>query len=166
MITPGFVQTMARYNKWQNGSLYGAADTLTDDDRRKDRGAVFHSIHETMSHLLWGDQIWMSRFADMPAPMAPSVQASLSMIADWDVLKSEREEMDQAILEWSNSVASEFLNGELSWYSGSQKKDFVSNAGKLVMHMFNHQTHHRGQIHAMLTAAGCKPDDTDLFIME
>jgi len=70
MIDVGYVQCMARYNGWQNRSLYGAADTLSDAERRRERGAFFGSIHKTLSHLLWADRIWLSRFTDgrRPAP--------------------------------------------------------------------------------------------------
>ncbi|MGI9351189.1 MAG: DinB family protein [Rhizobiaceae bacterium] len=166
MITSAYVQTMARYNIWQNSSLYSSAEKLTDLDRRKDRGAIFHSIHQTLSHLLWGDQMWMNRFAGMPKSSVGDVTGSLSMIECWETLKEEREVMDKAIIEWSKDVKQEFLESDMSWYSGSQNRVFSSNAGRLVVHMFNHQTHHRGQVHAMLTGAGVFPDDTDLFIME
>ena len=63
-----YVQRMARYNRWQNENLYGVADRLTDDERRRERGAFFGSIHKTLSHLLWGDHIWMSRFTGVPRP--------------------------------------------------------------------------------------------------
>ena len=165
MITIAYVQTLARYNHWQNTSQYQAADKLPDSVRREDRGAIFHSIHQTLSHLLWGDQMWMNRFAGTPKPAAGSVADSLSMIEDWEALKEERQSMDQEIITWSNDVRPEFLDSEMTWYSGSQNREISSNAGKLVVHMFNHQTHHRGQVHAMLTAAGVFPDDTDLFIM-
>ncbi|MBT4428135.1 MAG: damage-inducible protein DinB, partial [Rhodospirillaceae bacterium] len=62
MISPDYVRTMATYNRWQNGSLYDAANTLSDDERKQARGAFFGSIHATLNHILWGDQIWMSRF--------------------------------------------------------------------------------------------------------
>ena len=65
MIDPAYVQRMARYNRWQNANLYGVADTLSDEERRRERGAFFGSIHKTLSHLLWADQIWMSRFTPM-----------------------------------------------------------------------------------------------------
>ena len=68
MITLDYVRTMADYNRWQNGNLYGAADKLTDAQRKEPRGAFFGSIHATLNHLLWGDQIWMSRFANTPKP--------------------------------------------------------------------------------------------------
>jgi uncharacterized damage-inducible protein DinB len=65
MIGPGFAQTMARYNRWQNRSLYAAADGLTEAARRKDRGAFFKSIHATLNNLLWADNRWMSRVSDV-----------------------------------------------------------------------------------------------------
>ena len=65
MIGPAYVRTMARYNRWQNASLYAAADTLSDEARRQDRGAFFRSIHATLNHLQWADTMWMSRFSDV-----------------------------------------------------------------------------------------------------
>ena len=64
MISVEFVRTMARYNRWQNRSLYAAADTLSSEERRKDRGAFFGSIEGTLNHLLWGDMMWLHRFAE------------------------------------------------------------------------------------------------------
>ena len=68
MIDRAYVQRMARYNRWQNENLYGVADTLSDLERRKERGAWFGSIHKTLNHILWGDKSWMSRFTDLPRP--------------------------------------------------------------------------------------------------
>ncbi len=165
MITSDFVRTMARYNAWQNKSIYGAASQLDDADRKKDRGAFFGSIHETLSHLLWGDQIWMARFAGTPAPSASSIQESRSMIDAWSELTSQREAFDEKLLDWSDVVNEEFLNGELSWFSGALNKHVTRQTGMLVTHMFNHQTHHRGQVNTMILQAGCRLDDTDLFAM-
>ena len=66
MIDTGYVQRMARYNRWQNQNLYGVADALADTERRRDRGAFFGSIHATLNHLLWADRIWMHRLAGTP----------------------------------------------------------------------------------------------------
>src|SRR4029450_9880640 len=68
MIDAAYVQRMARYNRWQNESLYGAAGTLSDAERRRARGAFFGSIHATLNHVLWGDRIWMSRLAGTAKP--------------------------------------------------------------------------------------------------
>jgi len=65
-IGPAYIQRMARYNRWQNESLYGVADGLSAQERERERGAFFGSIHKTLSHLLWADRVWMSRFADVP----------------------------------------------------------------------------------------------------
>ena len=70
MIDRAYVQRMARYNRWQNENLYGVADLLSDDERRRERGAFFGSIYNTLSHLLWADRTWMSRFTDTPKPKA------------------------------------------------------------------------------------------------
>jgi uncharacterized damage-inducible protein DinB len=64
MIDGAYVQRMACYNRWQNQNLFGVADQLSDDERRRERGAFFGTIHKTLSHLLWADQAWMSRFTD------------------------------------------------------------------------------------------------------
>src|SRR5215210_7171332 len=89
MIDPAYVRRMARYNRWQNQNLYGVAETLSDEERRRERGAFFGSIHKTLSHLLWGDRIWMSRFMGGPRPQG-GIPESVSMYPDWDGLKRER----------------------------------------------------------------------------
>ena len=74
---------MAIYNSWQNQMIFGAAKTLSDAERKADRGAFFRSIHGTLNHLLWGDQIWMSRFSNVEAPAA-AISASPNTIEDWE----------------------------------------------------------------------------------
>ena len=68
MIDRQFVERMARYNRWQNRNLYDSADRLSDEERARERGAFFGSIHGTLDHLLWGDRIWMHRFAGTQKP--------------------------------------------------------------------------------------------------
>src|SRR5262249_61941899 len=68
MIDVAYVQRLTRYNRWQNESLYGVADTLSDAERKRARGAFFGSIHATLNHLLWADRIWLSRLAGTPRP--------------------------------------------------------------------------------------------------
>lgn len=165
MIDTAYVTTMARYNLWQNASLYGAADTLTDEARKFDRGAFFRSIHGTFCHLLWADQTWLSRFAGMPKPAAPNRESS-TMIEDWQELMAARRAFDATILQWAEGLSPDWLSGNVTWFSGLNGREMTMQAPVLVMHFFNHQTHHRGQAHAMLTAAGAKPDDTDLMLVE
>jgi uncharacterized damage-inducible protein DinB len=165
LISPDHVGLMARYNQWQNRSLIAAANTLTDAERSADRGAFFGSIHGTLSHVLWGDRMWMHRFDGSPKPEGGIAQ-SAAFVSDWDDLVSQREAMDHAILKWSQALSTEWLDGSITWISSAAKKEFTRRRWHLVAHMFNHQTHHRGQVHAMLTAAGSKPDDTDLMLLE
>ena len=158
MITPEYVQMMARYNQWQNRNLYGAADTVDDDARRMDRGAFFSSIHNTLAHILWGDTLWMSRFDGWQPP----TDEGGIVIANWADLKQERMAADARFINWGERVQQNDLQGDLAWYSGALKCDLVKPRAVCVMQIFNHQTHHRGQVHAMLTAAGATPHDTDL----
>jgi len=164
MIDPAYVQRMARYNRWQNENLYGVADRLSDAERRRDRGAFFGSIHQTLSHLLWGDRIWMSRFADWPAPSG-GIPQSVSLYPDWQLLRRERAATDASIIEWADNLAPAGLEGDLTWHSNAVNRDITKPRWLLVTHFFNHQTHHRGQVHCMLTQAGGKPHDTDLQYM-
>jgi len=164
MIDAAYVQRMARYNRWQNQNLYGVADRLSDAERREDRGAFFRSIHGTLSHLLWADRIWMSRFAGTPKPPG-AIPDSPSLYPDWDALKGERAAMDDAIVAWTDGCDDAALGGDFAWFSGAAKRDVVMPKWLVLTHFFNHQTHHRGQVHAMLTQAGGKPHDTDLFLM-
>jgi uncharacterized damage-inducible protein DinB len=164
MINVGYVQRMARYNRWQNENLYGVADTLSDAERRRERGAFFGSIHATLNHLLWGDRIWMSRFAGTPKPDG-GIPQSVSLYADWNDLKRERAAFDNVIVDWADRLDQASLDGELTWFSGARKAEVRKPRWLLVTHMFNHQTHHRGQVHCMLTQAGGKPSDTDLPFM-
>jgi uncharacterized damage-inducible protein DinB len=152
---------MARYNRWQNENLYGAADALSDAERQRTRGAFFGSIHATLNHLLWGDRIWMSRLAGTPRPEG-GIPQSVSLYADWNDLKRERAAFDTVIVDWADQLEDASLAGELTWFSGAIKAEVRKPKWLLVTHMFNHQTHHRGQVHCMLTQAGSKPGDTDL----
>lgn len=166
MITPEHVKNFARYNQWQNRSLYTAAEGLTDAARRQDRGAFFKSIHGTLCHILFGDQIWLHRFAGTPAPKAKSIAESAAAIAEWAELKAERVRFDAVIIDWADKLDPKWLEGDLAWRSAAYNRDFTKPKALLVAHLFNHQTHHRGQVHAMLTAAGAKPEDTDLCFMD
>lgn len=162
MITPEYCQMMAKYNAWQNQSLYGAADGLDQDARELERGAFFGSIRGTLSHLLWGDRIWMSRF-DGSETSGGAIGDSTGL--SWSELLAERPKMDARIAAWSWSVLPDDLVGAVSWYSRASNRDLTQPYALCIAHFFNHQTHHRGQVHGMLTAAGARPDDTDLFLL-
>lgn len=161
MVSVDYVRRMALYNRWQNENLYGAADRLTDEERRCERGAFFGSIHKTMSHLLWADQHWMSRFRETPRPRVTHAE-SATLYPDWPSLQSERVEFDAEIVRWAEGVNADWLAGALTYFSPSLGRETTGPRWMFVAHFFNHQTHHRGQIHCMLTQAGVRPADTDL----
>jgi uncharacterized damage-inducible protein DinB len=163
-VRPEFVRTMAAYNAEMNRRLYAAAARLSDEERRKARGAFWVSIHGTLCHLLWGDQAWMSRFDGWEKP-AVIQKESAGLVADFDELRGHRVAADAKILAWADRVDEAWLAQDLVWFSQSAQKELHSPRGFLVTHFFNHQTHHRGQAHAMLTAAGEQTGDTDLFLV-
>lgn len=165
MISTLHIRTMARYNRWQNRSLYGAADGLGAEARRADRGAFFRSIEGTLNHLLWADRMWMSRFSDIPKPPV-GIADSPRLVEDWGQLKAERAALDEIIITWADGVEEEWLAGELTWRPSSMNIDMRKPLWLVLTHFFNHQTHHRGQVHAMLTAAGAKPEETDLIRLQ
>src|SRR5215468_12147121 len=112
MIDVPYVQCMARYNRWQNENLYGAADALSDAERRRERGAFFGSIHATLNHLLWADRIWMSRLAGTPKPDG-GIPQSVSLYEDWNDLKRERAAFDGVIVDWADRLEADALDGDL-----------------------------------------------------
>lgn len=152
---------MARYNLWQNESLAKAASEISGSERQKDRGAFFGSIEKTFSPILWSDRLWLKRFESTDGP-GGNIASSVSLIANWGQFREERAALDRQILEWAHGVSAEWLEGDLTWFAGSIGREKTNIKTLLVVQMFNHQTHHRGQIHAMLTASGAKPEATDL----
>jgi uncharacterized damage-inducible protein DinB len=165
MITPEYIEVMVGYNHWQNGNLYSMADRLSDAQRKEPRGAFFGSIHATLNHLLWADQLWMHRFAGTARPHAAGVTESVAMYREWDELKRARDAFDKGISGWAEGVTAEWLSGNLTWHSASFKRDVTKPRWVLVTHFFNHQTHHRGQVHCLLTQCNLRPSDTDLSVM-
>jgi uncharacterized damage-inducible protein DinB len=164
MITPAYIRTMAGYNAEMNRRLYGAAAGLSDAERRLPRGAFWGTIHGTLTHILWGDRQWMSRFDGWPKPTIP-IKQSAGMIEDFAELSAEREKADRGISRWAAKVDDTWLAEDLTWFSGAANREVRAPLRLLVTHFFNHQTHHRGQVHAMLTAAGQETGDTDLFLL-
>lgn len=164
MITPDYVRTMARYNAWQNQNLLEAAATLDAAALQADRGAFFGSIEETFNHILWDDTVWMSRFEAGPRPEV-GFQGSRTFTDGWEAFLAERQTMDGRLQAWADTRSQAQLDGILSFHSVAAGAEITKPVAICVTHLFNHQTHHRGQIHAMLTAAGARPGDTDLFIM-
>jgi uncharacterized damage-inducible protein DinB len=127
-----------------------------------DRGAFFGSIQSTLSHLLWGDLLWMSRLdAASPAPqVSPQDSAqAFKTKADW---LAERRLCDRRMRTWAEGIQAADLNGDLTWTYSYDTQQATKPMGFVITHFFNHQTHHRGQVHAMLTAAEQSAPVSDL----
>ncbi len=165
MIGPAYARTMARYNAWQNQWMFQAADGLTDTQRQEDRGGFFGGIQATLSHVMWGDTLWISRF-DGGESVAPATSMTDTTSAyHWPALMARRPLLDARIAAWAWSADDNDFTGDFSWFSGAVGRDMTVARSVCIMQMFNHQTHHRGQVHAMLTGLGVKTCDTDLPFM-
>ncbi|MBS0238298.1 MAG: DinB family protein [Proteobacteria bacterium] len=162
MISPSYVRTMARYNAWQNANVYGASEGFSDAQRKADRGAFFGSIHATLNHLLWADQAWLHRFGAAPPPAKRGIVEGLTLCETWEALCKERRRFDGVIQDWADQIQPPDMAGDLTWISGATGRELTRPKALLIAHLFNHQTHHRGQVHAMLTGFGVKPGVTDL----
>lgn len=161
MITADYCRLMARYNSWQNMSLVTAADGLTDADRWLDRGAFFGSIAATLNHVYWDDALWLQRFAGNERP-EDTHSLSLERPADWMDFKRLRAQRNAEIEDWAAGLADADLGGTVAWYPAGGSTRIEKPRAMCAIHLFNHQTHHRGQVHAMLTAADAEPEPTDL----
>lgn len=165
MIDAGFVRAMAAYNAEMNRRWYEAAGRLPASARREDIGLFWKSIEGTFNHLLWADRVWMSRFAGWDRP-AVALAESGSPVAEFSELTVARFEMDRKLIAWADALDDAALAGDLTWLSGVTKREITKPRALLLVHMFNHQTHHRGQAHAGLTKFGVDPGITDLPFLE
>ena len=159
MISPQYCQLMARYNRWMNERLYALLSEVPDEERRRDRGAYFGSMHGTLNHLLWGDRMWLGRFIDEPCNH-PAFGAA--MYAEFAELAREREITDRKMLEWAGGVAPAWLGGTLSYVSKVDGRRREMPRAVAVLQLFNHGTHHRGQLTTLMKQAGLDPGITDI----
>ena len=164
MITGAYAREMARYNHWQNSQLKGFLKDLSSDELLRDRGAFFGSIMGTANHLLWGDWIWISRFDKGPGP-GGGIPDSTSLCAGLDDWLLLRDQVDARITDWAGALGDDLLTGEFTWFSAAKEADITKPYAQCVIHMFNHQTHHRGQLHQMLTEAGSSAPVSDLVFL-
>jgi uncharacterized damage-inducible protein DinB len=167
-MTPEYARVMARYNRWMNDKLYAVAEKLTDAGRKEDRGAFFGSIHRTLNHLLLADRVWLGRFTGatlQDGEMGPGGIRSLDqeLYSDFEDLRRERRKTDDEIDAFVATLTDEKLIGNLRYLRRGVVNEFP--LWHAVTHVFNHQTHHRGQVTALLMQAGHDPGVTDLLAM-
>jgi uncharacterized damage-inducible protein DinB len=157
MLTDRF-REMAAYNRWANQRMYADAAMLDDTVRKRPLGLFFSSIHGTLNHLLVADYIWMRRFTgEGPQPE----RLSQILYDDFDALRTERIAHDERIVDFIQSC-SDF--DRVIEYQNSTGRTFQQRLEPALSHFFNHQTHHRGQVHAGMTIVGIKePRSLDLL---
>ncbi len=161
-MTIDYFQTLSRYNRWMNENLYNVCSAMPDELRREDKGAWFKSVHGTLNHLLLCDRLWLGRFTHQPYPAYALDQ---ELFHDWDEMKAERAQTDDAIDAWLASVDDEQLKQPLTFTAISQPMERTIVLWVLVAHLFNHQTHHRGQITTLMEQLGYDSGVTDLPMM-
>ncbi|QPK64478.1 DinB family protein [Methylomonas sp. LL1] len=146
------LQLQARYSRWVNQRLYDACASLTDDERKQDRGVFFASIHGTWNHLLLGDRVWLARLQGQPVPYQ---RLDLELYADFAELRAAQADCDQALLDWIQGLQSDDLQRRIAFRSLSTGQDKVLAVTIMLTTLLIHKTHHRGQITALLSQCGC-----------
>ena len=146
MTFPSHFRMLSRYNRLANDRLYAACSGLSEAERSKDRGAFFGSIHATLNHILVGDRIWMTRFE---GGEAPSTNLDAILYQDFNGLRKARVSEDVRMEAYTASLTTELVGGTIA-YVNNEGREFRDPVAVLLTHMFNHQTHHRGQVTAML----------------
>lgn len=165
LLTADHLRLMARYNAWQNGQIMRSLDGVNLRALTEDHGAHFGTILGTLNHILWADRLWLHRFGAGEARPEGGIADSTALTPTGAAWGAARFATDGRISLWAEDVRSLDLTGNLTWYSGASGRDVTRPMAVCVAHMFNHQTHHRGQVHAMLTRAGLAAPVTDLVFM-
>jgi uncharacterized damage-inducible protein DinB len=157
------LRRMAEYNAWCNRRLYDAVAPLSDADFRADRGAFFKSIHGTLNHMLAADRIWMKRFTgegDTPTRLDAILFESFAE------LREAREAEDARILAYANGLSEDAMASRFRYSMISDPREVEEPLAPALFHFFNHQTHHRGQVHCLLTGLGHEAPSLDLIRFE
>jgi uncharacterized damage-inducible protein DinB len=139
---------MAAYNAWANRRLHDAADRLPETDYRADLGAFFKSVHGTLNHLLVGDMLWLARFRGQPNP---ALRLDQILHEDRAALRAARAALDAEIVAFAGGLTEADIEGQITYSMITRPETVTEPTAPALIHFFNHQTHHRGQVHALLT---------------
>lgn len=154
-----YLVLMAEYNAWMNANLYALCAALSDEERKRDRGAFFKSIHGTLQHLLWGDRAWLIRLLKWDQPIG---KPDDMLFESFDDLRTERVRLDGVLLDWVRNLPEGALAGVFEIKSVVYEKTLRLPLWLVAVQMFNHQTHHRGQVTTLLSQLGIDPGVTDV----
>lgn len=154
------IRRFARYNRWANRRIYDACAELPPADYFAARPSFFGSIHATLNHILVGDFAWFGRFTGRPATHVTALNQILH--EDLPSLRIARAAKDAEIIAFCEGLNAAALHSTFS-YTNISGQSFTDPLFPPLMHAFNHQTHHRGQVHGLLSHAGAKPPELDLI---
>jgi uncharacterized damage-inducible protein DinB len=163
MTATAHYRMFAHYNAWANARLYEVAARLSDEQYRADRGAFFKSVHGTLNHLLVTDRIWMQRCSG--SGEAPD-RLDAILFDRFDELRHARETEDRNIIQLVETLDDRSLSGTIKYRRVSSPQEFEQQLDLALAHWFNHQTHHRGQVHALLTGLVGDAPELDLLIFQ
>lgn len=155
-----YFKTLCHYNCWMNEKLYSICQNIPDTIRKEDRKAFFKSIHGTLNHILLADRIWLGRFKNQSFKITALDQ---ELYSDYATLWQERQITDRKIEDWIEQLTEVKLAQPFTYHSIVRKQDHTYLLWHLVLHFFNHQTHHRGQVTTLIKQVGYEPGITDLL---
>ncbi len=156
-------QMLAAYNGWANRRLYDAAAELSDADFTRDVGAFFKSMMGTLNHILVGDRIWMKRFTaegEAPKSLDAVIHPNLGP------LRIAREAEDNRIEDWIDGLDGQAFAGRFTYITVTDMRTVSQRLAPALAHFFNHQTHHRGQAHTVLSLLGKEPPSLDMIYFQ
>lgn len=159
MINTEYCQLMAEYNQWMNRKVFHVCKSMSDLDLREDCGAFFGSVYMTLNHIAYADIAFLSRFTMEPAEI-PNLGEDL--FGGFSSLSLERVRLDERLIEWASTLTIGWLSQPLTYVSKVDEQERTVPKWVLVTHLFNHQTHHRGQVTTLLSMRGFDVGSTDL----
>jgi len=156
-------QMFAGYNAWANHRLHAACAQLDEADYKAERGAFFGSIHGTLNHLLVTDRMWRAR---LRGETLPPHGLDAVIFHDLTTLREARVHEDTALSAYVAGLTDDQVAGEFRWTRMADGTEVVQPLWATLAHLFNHQTHHRGQVHGLLSQAGLDPPTLDLPVFQ
>jgi uncharacterized damage-inducible protein DinB len=156
-------RVFGRYNAWANALLYDAAATLPPDQYRADRGVFFKSLHGTLNHLLLTDRVWLHRFT---GEGAAANRLDTILYDDFEELRAARRAEDARIVGYVDGLTDERIAGTVKFRRVTTPEEFEEPLAPMLAHWFNHQAHHRGQAHAVLTGLVGHAPELDLLFYQ
>jgi uncharacterized damage-inducible protein DinB len=158
MSDPAFFRLFAGYNRWANRQLYDAVAKLSSEAYFQKRPAFFKSIHGGLNHLLVTDRIWLGRIEGKPT----DYKLDQILYDDLESLRAAREAEDERLVGAVNGIDDNRLAGRLV-YTNMRGDPFETPMTLVLGHLFNHETHHRGQVHDLLSQTDVPPPPLDLI---